>query len=232
MTSGRTLLLDAARELLMAQPRHEPSTRDLYEAAGVAAPTLYHHFGTKEGLLDAVAEQAFGEYLKRKQSMPRSGDLIADFGAGWDLHIEFGVVNPVLYTLIYSPGRTSTAAVTADEHLRSSLQRMDDAGLLQVEVDTAAVMTTGMAVGCVSQLNRLHRAVTDPAAVATRAALISALTGSTSSQPTTTPEQAARLLISHIAARNVQFTAPEAALLTQWLRHIADPATATAQKAH
>lgn len=65
--------------------------------------------------------------------------------------------------------------------IRSSLQGLDDADLLLVEVDTAALMTTEMAVGCVSQLNRLHRAVTDPAAVATRAALITALTGSTSS---------------------------------------------------
>lgn len=234
MTSGRTKLLDAARELLRVQPDLEPSTRDLYEAAGVAAPTLYHHFGTKEGLMDVVVEQAFGEYLERKTGMVRSGDLVADFAAGWDLHIAFGVANPVLYTLMYAPGRTSAAAATADGLLRAGLQRLADAGALCIDVDTANAMTTGMAVGCVSQLNRLRRSAADPVASATRAALLTALTGRSSPARTAdapTPIGAARLLIDEVAGRDRQFTPAEAALFTQWLRLFAD-ATPTAQEGH
>lgn len=235
MTSGRTRLLDAARDLLSAQPELQPSTRDLCEAAGVAAPTLYHHFGTKEGLLDVVVEQAFGEYLEQKRGMVRSGDLIADFAAGWDLHVAFGVANPVLYALMYAPGRTSAAAATADDLLRADLQRIDQAGWLRIDVETAVTMTTGMAVGCVSQLNRLRRPATDSAAVAMRAALVVALTGSPAPTPaaeaSTTPAGAARLLIDEVAARDVQFTPAEAALFTQWLHHVADTAPITAQEA-
>jgi AcrR family transcriptional regulator len=234
MISGRTKLLNAARTLLTAQPELEPSTRDLYEAAGVAAPTLYHHFGTKEGLLDVVVEQAFGEYVERKRGMVRSGDLIADFVAGWELHVEFGVANPVLYALMYAPARTSSAAAAADELLRVGLQRMDDAGVLRIDVDTAVTMTTGMAVGCVSQLNRLRRPTSDPAAIATRDALVAALTGSPPPAPTaatSTTAGAAQFLIDEVAARDAQFTPAEAALFTQWLHHIAG-ATSTAEEAH
>jgi AcrR family transcriptional regulator len=225
MTSGRTRLLDAAADLLAARPSQEPSTRELYEAAGVAAPTLYHHFGTKEGLLDAVVEQAFGQYLQRKNSMLRTGDLIADIGAGWDLHIGFGVANPALYALMYSPGRTSAAAATADRQLRAALTRMRDAGLLCLDVDTAAEITTAMAIGCVTQLNRQHRPAEDPTAQAVRAALIEQLTGQ---PPTaTTPEQAARTLLRDLTNRTQQFTPAESALLAQWLLHIADAVPAT-----
>lgn len=227
MTSGRTRLLDAASELLVAQPAHEPSTRELYEAAGVAAPTLYHHFGTKEGLLDAVVEQAFGDYLQRKQGMLRTGDLIEDFCAGWDLHIEFGLANPTLYALMYSPGRTSPAAATADAHLRAGLERMRDAGLLRVDVDTAASMTTGMAIGCVTQLNRQHGSIDDPAAEATRAALIEQLTGQPPAR--TTPAQAARVLLRELPNQSRTFTTAESALFGQWLLAIAEdePTTPT-----
>ncbi|MBO1753909.1 TetR/AcrR family transcriptional regulator [Allobranchiibius sp. CTAmp26] len=226
MPSGRTRLLDAATELLAAQPSHEPSTRELYEAAGVAAPTLYHHFGTKEGLLDAVVERAFADYLQRKHGMLRTGDLVTDFCAGWDLHVEFGVANPTLYALMYSPGRVSAAAATADTHLRAALERMRDAGLLRVDVDTAAAMTTGMAIGCVTQLNRQHRPVDNPAALATRAALIEQLTGQSSAS--TSPDQAARALLRELPEVAARFTSAESALLTQWLRAIAEEERAAA----
>lgn len=212
--------MSAAAELLRARPAQEPSTRELYEAAGVAAPTLYHHFGTKEGLLDAVVEQAFSSYLERKRGMLRTGDLIADFGAGWDLHIEFGLANPALYASMYAPGRTSAAAETADRHLRGALERMRDAGLLRVDIDTAASMTTGMAIGCVTQLSRQHRCADDPAARAIRTALIDQLTG----QPRnpTTPAEAARVLLNDLHNRSTAFTVAESALFGQWLLVIAD----------
>jgi AcrR family transcriptional regulator len=220
MNSGRTRLLDAASRLLAEQPEREPSTRELYEAAGVAAPTLYHHFGTKEGLLDAVVERAFSAYLQRKQGMLRTGDLLADFAAGWDLHIEFGLANPTLYALMYSPGRTSAAAATADVYLRAGLERMREAGLLRLDVDTAASMTTGMAIGCVTEMNRRHGTRDDPTVSITRAALIEQLTGQPST--TTTPQQAALVLLNDLPNRTLTFTPAESALFGQWLRAIAD----------
>src|SRR6202012_4358989 len=99
--------------------------------------TLYHHFGTKDGLLEAVAEEAFAAYLERKRGAPRTGDLLADFAAGWDMHIGFGVENPVLYALIYGreEGRRSRAAQVAEAELRRGLEQLASAGLLRIGVD-------------------------------------------------------------------------------------------------
>jgi aryl-alcohol dehydrogenase-like predicted oxidoreductase/AcrR family transcriptional regulator len=170
--------------LLAQRPDHEPSTRELYEAAGVAAPTLYHHFGDKAGLLEAVAEEAFSAYLDRKRAVPRTGDLLADFATGWDLHIGFGVENPVLYGLMYrgADGRRSPAAQLAETQLRRGLERMAGAGLLRMPVDQAMALTTAMAIGCVTQLNHDRGSVTKPLAQSMRTALIAQLTGQSSPQ--------------------------------------------------
>src|SRR5690606_35602972 len=134
MRSGRENLLAAARTLLAERPDHEPTTRELYEAAGVSAPTLYHHFGDKDGLVEAAVDEAFAAYLERKRAVPSTGDLVADFEAGWDMHVTFGVENPALYAVMFgrTSGRRARAARVAEEELRASLVRLDDAGLLVV----------------------------------------------------------------------------------------------------
>jgi AcrR family transcriptional regulator len=144
MESGKRRLMEATRSLLAEHPEREPSTRQLYEAAGVAPPTLYHHFGTKDGLLEAVVEEAFSSYLERKRGVPVTGDLLIDFAAGWDMHIGFGVDNPVLYALMYGreEGRQSRAAQTAEAELRRGLEQLASAGLLRIGVDEATAVTT------------------------------------------------------------------------------------------
>ncbi|MCX7800273.1 MAG: TetR/AcrR family transcriptional regulator [Fimbriimonadales bacterium] len=56
--SGRERLLDAASRLFREGSFRDVSVADLTKAAGVQAPTLYHHFRDKEGLYLAWAERA------------------------------------------------------------------------------------------------------------------------------------------------------------------------------
>jgi AcrR family transcriptional regulator len=221
MESGRERLMEAARSLLAERPGREPSTRELYEAAGVAPPTLYHHFGTKGGLLEAVVEEAFSSYLERKRGVPRTGDLLADFAAGWDMHIGFGVENPVLYALMYGreEGRHSRAAQTAEAQLRRGLGQLADAGLLRIGVDEAMAVTTAMAMGCVTQLIHGGGSASGPVAQSMRAALMSELTGH--SPERNDADQAARLLLARLGSVPGLFTPAEEALLRQWLHALA-----------
>jgi AcrR family transcriptional regulator len=217
MESGRERLLAAARSLLAEHPEREPSTRELYEAAGVAPPTLYHHFGTKAGLLEAVVDDAFSAYLDHKHAVPRTGDLLADFAAGWDRHVGFGVEHPVLYALMYggTARRRSRAAQTAEAELRRGLEQLASAGLLRIGVDEALAVTTAMAIGCVTQLTHSAGPATGPLARSMRAALMSELTGQS-------PErggagQPARSLLARLGSVPGLFTPAEEALLRQWL---------------
>lgn len=55
---GKERLLEAARGLFGTSPYTAVGVAQILEAAGVQAPTLYHHFGDKEGLFVAWALDA------------------------------------------------------------------------------------------------------------------------------------------------------------------------------
>ena len=79
----RYSLVMEAREYLLHQALHLFSSRGydavgvqgVVEAAGVTKPTLYHHFGSKRGLLDALLEEHF-EPLN--ESLRRAADYRGD----------------------------------------------------------------------------------------------------------------------------------------------------------
>jgi AcrR family transcriptional regulator len=62
---GRTRLIAAAREVFGARGYGGTTVQDLLTAAGVNAPTLYHHFDGKPGLFIAAAEDAYGPVTAR-----------------------------------------------------------------------------------------------------------------------------------------------------------------------
>src|SRR5260221_6319001 len=63
-STTRDRLLLAAGQLLHQSEDGRLSTRAICERAGVQAPTLYHHFGSKQGLLDAVINFGFSQYVQ------------------------------------------------------------------------------------------------------------------------------------------------------------------------
>lgn len=99
--TARQRLLATAAELLSRASDGAITTREICAAAGVTAPTLYHHFGSKRGLLDAVVAAGFDRYLAVKHDTESTGDPIADLRAGWNAHVDFGLDHPAFYTLMY-----------------------------------------------------------------------------------------------------------------------------------
>lgn len=59
--SGRVRLLEAAASSFSQRGYTEVGIAEILKACSVQAPTLYHHFGDKEGLFVAWAEDAFSE---------------------------------------------------------------------------------------------------------------------------------------------------------------------------
>jgi AcrR family transcriptional regulator len=120
----RDRLLLAATELLDEAAGGPVSTREITERAGVRAPTLYHHFGSKQALLDAVVSHGFKEFLRSRRASTDS-DPIEDIRAGWDSHVAFGLEFPGAYAHIYGNVKPGVACgVTEDvrAHLLDALQ--------------------------------------------------------------------------------------------------------------
>ena len=129
---ARRALIDAAVEVIARGGVEAATTREIYLRAGVTAPTLYHHFGDKQGLLDAVVTDAFERYLARKRALRSTGDPATDIRRGWDAHVEFARANPGLYRLMWPAGRTALppAAAESARDLRDGFARLESQGAL------------------------------------------------------------------------------------------------------
>jgi AcrR family transcriptional regulator len=139
--STRDRLLAAAGELLAESP--DVSTRAICDRAGVQAPTLYHYFGNKQGLLAAVVEIRFAEHLR---SAPAGDDPVATLRASWDHHVRFGLANPNHYAL------TSTLMPVAEKLLSELLNDIARHGRLRTAPDVAARQLVAANVGATLSL--------------------------------------------------------------------------------
>jgi AcrR family transcriptional regulator len=145
--TARDRLLLAAAELLDGSGGRDVSTRAVCDRAGVTAPTLYHHFGSKQGLVDAVVSYGLTQYAA---GAGESGDPVADLRAGWDAHVRYGLDHPSFYVLLHGRirpgvpcGVTGPALATLSRLLEAAAAR----GLLRVPVADAAAQILAANVG-------------------------------------------------------------------------------------
>jgi AcrR family transcriptional regulator len=215
----RVRLIDAAADLIAAAPGEDFSLRAVCDAVGVKMPTLYHFFGSKQGLIDAVVERGFDLYLGEKAAMESSGDPIQDIRAGWDAHVAFGLANPGFYTLMYGkvrPGYSPAAQSRPSEILLALTTRAADAGRLVVAPDQAAAHVLVANVGVT--LRQIVLASADPKlSAAVREGTIAAITG-TGAQPRNPLAAAVEIAAAHpdVLGR------AETQLLVEWLTKLGE----------
>lgn len=221
----RVRLIDAAADLIAAAPGEDFSLRAVCDAVGVKMPTLYHFFGSKQGLIDAVIERGFDLYLGEKAAMESSGDPIQDLRAGWDAHVAFGLANPGFYTLMYGkvrPGYSPAAQSRPSEILLALTTRAADQGRLLVPPEQAAahVLVTNIGV----TLRQIILATADPdLSAAVREGTIAAITGTGAQQRT--PLAAA---VEIAAAHPDVLGRAETQLLVEWLSKLGERTPETA----
>lgn len=134
-------LLRAAAELLAASGGSAVSTRQITQLAGVTAPTLYHHFGDKEGLFDAVIAAGFEEFVADERDFAPSGQPLEDIRRMWDNHVQFGLDQPELYLVMFGNIRPESRPVIvadAEALMEEMLNKAAVAGQLNVPPKEAA----------------------------------------------------------------------------------------------
>lgn len=215
----RTRLLDAAADIIASDPGEDFSLRAVCEGVGVKLPTLYHFFGSKQGLIEAVIERGFDMYLEAKASTESNGDPIQDIRAGWDAHVAFGLENPGFYALMYGkvrPGYSPAAQSRPSEILRSITHQAIREGRLVVSAEQAAahVLVTNIGV----TLRQIVKGEKDPdLSTAVREGVIAAITGIT---PSETDNEPVRSLIESAAARPEFLGATETQLFIEWAQRL------------
>jgi len=133
-------ILASAAGLLEKGGTEALTTRAVCQAAGVTAPTLYHHFGDKDGLLRAVGAQGVALFMAQKRANRQTADAVADLKRGWDGWIAFALERPKLFRLMIENTRSDpSASQEAFAIIRALVERLANEGRLNAGIDTAAM---------------------------------------------------------------------------------------------
>ena len=221
-TGTRERILHAAARLLAESGGAPVSTRAVCAAAGVGAPTLYHHFGDKDGLLDAVVAYGFERYLAEKRARPPSGDPVEDLRRGWDAHVGFGLAQPAFYALMYGAGRSGGAASEeAHRLLLRTTEAVARAGRLRVPVPTAAGMIQATCMGTTLSLISGAGHAADLSARTREAVLAAVTTDEAEDRPSSVSAMAIALTSAIESQAPHTLTTAETTMLREWLARIA-----------
>jgi len=226
--AARDRLLLAATQLLDEAAGGPVSTREITERAGVRAPTLYHHFGSKQALLDAVVSHGFKEFLSSRRANRESNDPLEDVRAGWDSHVAFGLEFPGAYAHIYGnvkPGVPCGVTEDVHAHLLRALQPAASQGRLLVSAAEAATRILAACSGVTLTLIQQPAAERDLGlSERMRESVLASISDAAERSPPNAPaaRQALESVAAAIDAAGSPLTIGERTLMRELLARLAD----------
>jgi len=153
--TSRRAILEATQALLLEGGLEQVSIRRVSARCGFQAPTIYHHFKDKTGLIDALLEERFAELFERLKRVPRPIDPIAYMRALARAFLEFGLENPAHYALLsaprLAPNEMLPSAEAARELVFGALAEVAETGALRTpDLESAFQLTWVVLHGVVS----------------------------------------------------------------------------------
>ena len=218
----RIRILDTAHDLLNTSGRDAVTTRAITSALHIQAPTIYRIFGDKQGLLDQIALHGFSAHLATWTGWTPGADPIDSLRQGWDMHIDWGLQHPQVYSIAYGEPRTgssSPAADAIDAILRTQLEEAARDGRLAVPVADAVRMIRATGVGVVFTLLAMPADSRDMS-LSTRARE-STLTAILAEPANRGDRAGAAMQLRHQLEGTTALTANERALFGDWLDRLA-----------
>lgn len=228
----RERIIGAASDLLKDAGSAGVTTRAVAERAGVQAPTIYRLFGDKDGLLDAVAEEAMERFSAAKVSalspVSAPADPVEELREGWAETVRFGLENPDLYVILSDPrrGRDSPALATGMRALAERVRRVAAAGRLRVSEARAVALIHAAGTGVILSLLEEPEGARDPELAET---LIDAVLDrilveeeKSSPEPAQTPPRVAAVTLRAVSDDLEALSPAERALLADWLDRVID----------
>ena len=99
--SKKDEILDLALKLFAEEGYDNTGVQKIVDEAGVKKPTLYHYFGSKEGLLDAILEKYYAPFIDElKTAGEYKGDLVVTLEKIIFHYFEFAGRNLQFYKMI------------------------------------------------------------------------------------------------------------------------------------
>ncbi len=98
----REQIVNAARRIAELEGWSNVTVRRLSDEISYSQPVLYAHFGSREGILAAVAVEGFGELgelLQKARIRPKTGNAVGAVAAAY---LQFAASSPALYEVMFS----------------------------------------------------------------------------------------------------------------------------------
>ena len=147
---ARNVMLDAAERLLISNTHPDFSMRALCDEAGVSFTTPFKYFGSKSGILTALANRLIDEIHNRYLQRPSSGDAIDRVFAMARIGAEVLLGRPAVNRYIAGTSVTSDGEGGATEMLRPATGLWTEAlgSLDGIEEECRALAMQTLPVGC------------------------------------------------------------------------------------
>jgi AcrR family transcriptional regulator len=120
---ARRSILSATADLLDEGGHDGLSVRKLVDRCGYSAPTIYHYFGDKPGLIDALLEERLRGFVSELERVTRHADPVENLRAHCLAFVRFGLDNPTHYALLMNHRRADAAPLPAAEEARGIMER-------------------------------------------------------------------------------------------------------------
>jgi AcrR family transcriptional regulator len=152
---ARRAILDATEALLVEEGYDRFSMRKLAERCGYTAPTIYHYFADKRGLIDALVEERFRQLLTRLRRAQRGEDPRQNIRELALAFIRFALRNPTHYRLLNSPRPAGSEPAPSAEAARALVEQpfrqlAEQGRLLTDDVEAATQIGHALLHGLIS----------------------------------------------------------------------------------
>jgi AcrR family transcriptional regulator len=98
--SIRDKILFVTARLIASEGLDAVSIRNVCTEAKIKAPTVYHYFGDKNGLIDAVISISYQNYIKKHHNHVKNSTPLKALVKSWDIFFDFVEENTELFHAI------------------------------------------------------------------------------------------------------------------------------------
>jgi TetR/AcrR family transcriptional regulator len=166
-------ILDVALRLFAERGYDAVGVQEIVDASGITKPPLYHHFGSKQGVLEALAAKNYEDWFARLQEAAvYSGDLPLTVFNTAKAFFDFAEEKPVFHRLQHSMWYSAPESVshrTVAPYLMRQHRLLEelfkkaskDHGNLKGHHTTYAITFTGMINGYITSLQSVNAPFTE-----------------------------------------------------------------------
>jgi AcrR family transcriptional regulator len=154
---ARRAILDATEALVIESQGCDFSMRSLGRRCGYSAPTVYHYFNDKDGLIDALVEERLAQLGHEFDALPTGDDPLRDLRSVCLMSFEFWASHPTVARLIWSVSSKGESRMPAvidrvSERIEAAVRELAaNDRFVGLDHDAAGQMLGALLQGLISQ---------------------------------------------------------------------------------